>query len=96
VELRIRESFDPGWRVLDAGGSTVRLIPEPGTGMMLCQVGAGFGGEEIRLTYRPVWFDRSVGPAVLAAAVCVAGLVVPSGQFRKWSETYFSVRRTRG
>ncbi len=96
VRLRIRESFDTGWRISGAAESDARLSPEPSTGMILCEIGPNYGGRELLLKYRPVWFDRSIVPAALAAVLCMAGLVVPRGQFRKWSETYFSGRRTRG
>ncbi|MBI1325335.1 hypothetical protein GC170_19395 [bacterium] len=90
VRLRIRESFDSGWRISGDAEAAAILRPEPSTGMMLCEIGPRYGGSELLLTYRPLWFDRSIVPAALAAGACALGLVAPRGQFRKWSESYFS------
>lgn len=76
--LRIRESFDPGWRVEGPAASFARLEPEAQTGMMRCVIAPNFQEGELRLRYRPLWFDRSIVPAALAAAVCMAGLTVPA------------------
>lgn len=76
--LRIRESFDTGWRVEGPAASLVRLEPESETGMIRCVIAQEFQGGEIRLTYRPLWYDRTIVPAAMAAVVCMAGLAVPS------------------
>jgi len=76
--LRIRESFDTGWRIEGTAASFARLEPETQTGMMRCVIAPNFQEGELRLRYRPPWFDRSIVPAALAAAVCMVGLAVPA------------------
>lgn len=94
--LKIRESYDPGWRVSGDDEQFVKFEPEPGSGMMLCLISPEKQGDELRLSYRPLWFDRSIAPATLAGSMCLAGIVIPFGQLRKRANSYFSGRRKGG
>jgi hypothetical protein len=94
--VRIRESFDPGWRAVGADAADVRLEEEPRTGFLRLVAIETKPGAEIRLRYRPIGMGWSLAASSAGAVVCTFGVLLTRMPRKKWLVSYFSVRRARG